>query len=57
MATARWKPPGPSTVAISRYDTPFSACVESGNFFGVQFHPERSAAVGARLLANFLALN
>jgi len=50
-------PPGPSTVAISRYDTPFSACVESGNFFGVQFHPERSAAVGARLLANFLALN
>ena len=50
-------PPGPSTVALSRYDAAFSACVEWRNFFGVQFHPERSAAVGARLLTNFLALN
>jgi glutamine amidotransferase len=29
--------------------------VRQGNFRGVQFHPERSAAVGARLLGNFLA--
>jgi imidazole glycerol-phosphate synthase subunit HisH len=50
-------PPGASTVAISRYGAPFSACVEWRNFFGVQFHPERSAALGARLLNNFLALN
>jgi glutamine amidotransferase len=50
-------PPGASTVAISRYGAPFSACVEWRNFFGVQFHPERSAALGARLLTNFLALN
>lgn len=34
----------------------FSAIVARGNFMGAQFHPERSAAVGARLLHNFLHL-
>jgi imidazole glycerol-phosphate synthase subunit HisH len=43
-----------ATVATCRYGVPFSACVESRNFYGVQFHPERSAAVGARVLQNFL---
>ena len=50
-------PAGASTVAICRYGAPFSACVQWRNFFGVQFHPERSATVGARLLKNFLALH
>lgn len=44
------------TTATSRYGAPFSACVQWRNFHGVQFHPERSAAAGGRLLANFLAL-
>ena len=48
-------PVSAATVATSRYDAPFSACVQRDNFFGAQFHPERSAAVGARLLRNFLA--
>ncbi len=43
-----------ATVATCRYGVPFSACVEWRNFYGVQFHPERSAAVGARVLQNFL---
>jgi glutamine amidotransferase len=30
--------------------------VQNRNFFGAQFHPERSAAVGARLLQNFINL-
>jgi glutamine amidotransferase len=45
-----------ATVASTLYGAPFTACVERGNFFGVQFHPERSAAVGARMLRNFLAI-
>ena len=49
-------PPGPATIASSDYGLPFSACVQWRNFSGVQFHPERSAKVGARLLQNFLNL-
>ena len=49
-------PPGNATVATSDYGQPFSACVEQRNYFGVQFHPERSAAAGARILENFLAI-
>jgi len=45
-----------ATVASTGYGAPFSACVQWRNFYGAQFHPERSAAVGARLLENFLAL-
>ena len=46
-----------ATVASTDYGAPFSACVQWRNFYGAQFHPERSAAVGARLLSNFLAIN
>ena len=49
-------PVGEATVAASSYGNAFSACVEWNNFYGTQFHPERSAALGARLLRNFLAL-
>lgn len=49
-------PVGPYTRATSEYGIEFSAIVEHGNFFGAQFHPERSSRLGARLLANFLAL-
>ena len=46
-----------ATIASTGYGAPFSACVQWRNFYGAQFHPERSAAVGARLLKNFLAIN
>ena len=45
-----------ATVASTAYGADFSACVQWHNFYGAQFHPERSAAVGARLLKNFLAI-
>jgi len=44
------------TLASVHYGKPLAAVVRRANFCGVQFHPERSAAVGARVLRNFLAL-
>ncbi len=49
-------PVGPWTLATSRHGRTFSAIVQQGNFRGAQFHPERSARAGARLLKNFLEL-
>lgn len=46
----------PATTASCTYGERFSACVEWRNFYGAQFHPERSAQVGAAVLRNFLAL-
>jgi glutamine amidotransferase len=50
-------PLGAETVASCDYDEPFTAIACRGNFHGAQFHPERSAALGARFLANFLELS
>ena len=44
------------TLATADYGVAVSAVVRKNNFWGAQFHPERSAATGARLLANFLRL-
>ncbi|GHF94713.1 imidazole glycerol phosphate synthase subunit HisH [Deinococcus piscis] len=49
-------PPGPATLAGTTYGGSFSAVLGQGNFFGAQFHPERSGPAGARLLRNFLEL-
>ncbi|MDB6088041.1 MAG: hisH [Gammaproteobacteria bacterium] len=44
------------TLATADYGIAVSAMVRKGNFWGAQFHPERSAGTGARVLANFLRL-
>jgi len=49
-------PVAPCTIATADYGPTFSAAVQQGNFFGTQFHPERSGAVGAQILKNFLEL-
>jgi|SRR5690242_2466656 len=49
-------PVGDYTLATSDFGGPFSAVIARGNFHVMQFHPERSAAVGAQLLRNFLRL-
>jgi glutamine amidotransferase len=42
------------TLATSTHGSEFSAIVRKGNFYGAQFHPERSAKAGASLLSGFL---
>jgi len=44
------------TIAQCDYILPFSAAMHKDNFFATQFHPEKSAAVGERLLRNFLSM-
>jgi glutamine amidotransferase len=46
-----------NTTAITEYGENFAACVQHHNFFGTQFHPERSGEMGAQLLKNFLELS
>ena len=49
--------PSPAALATCTHGGPFAAVVASGGVMGAQFHPERSAAAGARLLKNFLDLD
>lgn len=47
---------GEHTVAVCNYINPFSAALQKDNFYATQFHPEKSGAVGARILENFLKI-
>ena len=42
------------TAATTKYIEPFASAVENGNVMGVQFHPEKSAETGLKILQNFL---
>ncbi len=44
------------TVATCDYIIPFSASMQKDNFYATQFHPEKSASVGEKILKNFLGL-
>ena len=42
------------TIASSEYGIEFSAAIEKDNFYGVQFHPEKSGEAGLKILKNFV---
>jgi glutamine amidotransferase len=44
------------TTAVCNYIVPFSASMQKDNFYATQFHPEKSASIGEKLLLNFLKL-
>lgn len=44
------------TSAACEYGESFSAALQSRNFYGVQFHPEKSADIGSKILENFLSI-
>ena len=48
---------GADTAATCSYPEPFSAALQKDNFYAVQFHPEKSGAIGSKILENFLNLN
>ena len=47
---------GNHTIATADYVQPYSAGLHRDNFYGVQFHPEKSATAGEQILKNFLSL-
>ena len=47
---------GTGTIATTDYIQPYSSGLHKNNFYGVQFHPEKSAAVGEQIIQNFLSL-
>lgn len=47
---------GEHTIATTDYIQPYSSALHKNNFYGVQFHPEKSAATGEQILKNFINL-
>jgi len=48
---------GADTIATADYIHPYSAGLHKNNFYGVQFHPEKSAIIGEQILKNFININ
>ena len=56
FAHSYYVPENERAAAICTYSTPYTAVLECGNVFGVQFHPEKSGPVGLRIVRNFMEL-
>ncbi len=56
FAHSYYVPETPATAAVCNYSVPYTAILDSGSIFGVQFHPEKSGSVGLQIVKNFIEL-
>ena len=56
FAHSYYCPLGEATAARCRYTVDYTAALEAGNIFGVQFHPEKSGPLGLQIMRNFVEL-
>ena len=56
FAHSYYVPLNPATAATCTYTLRYTAVLESGNVFGVQFHPEKSGPLGLKIVKNFVEL-
>ncbi|MFA8343299.1 MAG: imidazole glycerol phosphate synthase subunit HisH [Rhodothermaceae bacterium] len=56
FANSFYVPESQYTIANAEYDVKFSAAIQKENFYGIQFHPEKSGEPGIQILKNFIEL-
>lgn len=56
FANSYYVPESEFSIATAEYDVKFSAALNKNNFYGVQFHPEKSGEKGIRIIKNFIEM-
>lgn len=56
MVHSFYAPLAENTIATTNYGIPYSSAMAKDNFYGTQFHPEKSSSIGEKILQNFLEL-